>query len=146
VITQSPDVLNLDCQGCEYNVIPALSEEEYERIPTVTGGVHWGYIKPNKLPSSARGRTTHQRLCSHENIAKRTKECCAFPDLPVKSSVPGEILQKADDTKGGFPPGESTVSDIIADGLCDNFPEWAKEHYLNDVIDDFNWFELSSQA
>lgn len=146
VITQSPDVLNLDCQGCEYNVIPALSEEEYERIPTVMGGVHWGYIKPNKLPSSARGRTTHQRLCSHENIAKRTKECCAFPDLPVKSSVPGEILQKADDTKGGFPPGESTVSDIIADGLCDNFPEWAKEHYLNDVIDDFNWFELSSQA
>jgi len=143
-VIQTPiDVMNLDCQGCEYNLIPALSEEEYEAIPTVMGGVHWGYIKPNKLPSSARGKTTHKRLCLHENIAKNTKECCAFPDLPVKSSVPGEILQK--DSKG-FPPTESTVSDVISENLCDNFSSWAEEHYLNDVEDDFNWFELSSQA
>jgi len=143
-VIQTPiDVMNLDCQGCEYNLIPALSEEEYEEIPTVMGGVHWGYIKPNKLPSSARGKTTHKRLCEHENIAKNTKECCAFPDLPVKSSVPGEVLQK--DSKG-FPPSESTVSDVISENLCDDFSSWAEEHYLNDVEDDFNWFELSSQA
>lgn len=137
------DVMNLDCQGCEYNLIPALTIEEYEEIPTVMGKVHWGYIKPNKLPSSARGRTTHQRLCGHENIARDTKECCAFPDLPVKSSVPGEVLQK--DSKG-FPPSESTVSDVISENLCNDFSTWAKEHYVNDVEEDFNWFELSSQA
>jgi FkbM family methyltransferase len=143
-VIQTPiDVMNLDCQGCEYNVIPALTEKEYEEIPTVMGGVHWGYITPNKLPSSARGKTTHERLCGHENIAKNTKECCAFPDLPVKSSVPGEVLQK--DSKG-FPPSESTVSDVIAENLCDDFSTWSKEHYLNDIPDDFGWFELSSQA
>ena len=143
-VIQTPiDVLNLDCQGCEYNVIPALTEKEYEEIPTVMGGVHWGYITSNKLPSSARGKATHERLCGHENIAKSTKECCAFPDLPVKSSVPGEVLQK--DNKG-FPPSESTVSDVIDEKLCDDFSTWSKEHNLYDIPDDFGWFELSSQA
>lgn len=139
------DVMNLDCQGCEYNLIPALTKEEYEEIPTVMGEVHWGYINPSKLPSSERGKITHQRLCAHENIARGTKECCAFPDLTVKSSVPGEILQTDNDSKK-FPPRESTVSDVIAENMCDDFSEWAKDHYLNDVPDDFNWFELSSQA
>jgi FkbM family methyltransferase len=138
------DVLNVDCQGCEYNMVPNLIEEEFKDIPTVMGNVHWGYIKPSKLPSSTRGRTTHQFLCGHENIARGTKECCAFLDLPVKSSVPGEVLQKTD-SKGG-PPRESTVSDVIADGLCDDFSTWKRDHYLDEVPDDFNWFELSSQA
>jgi FkbM family methyltransferase len=138
------NVLNVDCQGCEYNMIHGLTKEEFEEIPTVMGTVHWGYIQPTKLPSSERGRKTHERLCGHENIARRTKECCAFPDMPVKSSVPGEVLQKNESK--GFPPRESTVSDVIADNLCDDFSTWAKEHYLNEVFDDFNWFELSSQA
>lgn len=139
--TQHLDVMNLDCQGCEYNLIPALTEEEYEEIPTVIGHAHWGYIKPNKLPSSERGRITHQRLCQHENIARHALECCAFPDLPVKSSIPGEVLQNHDAKNS-----ESTVSDVIADKLCDGFSVWAKDHYLNDIPDDFNWFELSSQG
>eukprot|EP00536_Pseudo-nitzschia_multiseries_P014624 jgi/Psemu1/246200/estExt_Genewise1.C_7410001 len=138
------DVLNLDCEGCEYNLIPSLSQDEFEKIPSILGQVHWGFINPNKLPSSERGRITHQRLCGHENIARYAKECCAFPDLPVKSSVPGEVLQRNDVKK--FPPIESTVSDVIADKLCDDFLKWSKDHYLNDVPDDFNWFELSSQA
>ena len=135
------DVMNLDCQGCEYNLVPALSEEEYEEIPTVIGNAHWGYIKPNKLPSSERGKITHQRMCQHENIARHTKECCAFPDLPVQSSIPGTVLQNHDSKNS-----ESTVSDVVDDELCADFPEWAKEHYLNDIPDDFNWFELSSQG
>jgi len=138
------DVLNMDCQGCEYNLIPVFTEEEFEEIPTVMGNVHWGYIQPSKLPSSERGRITHQRLCGHENIARDTKECCAFPDMPVKSSIPGEVLERNDSKE--FPPRQSTVSDVIADDLCDDFTTWAKEHYLDEVPDDFNWFELSSQA
>jgi FkbM family methyltransferase len=143
VFDSSIDVMNVDCEGCEYNLIPALTEEEFDAIPTVMGGVHWGYIPTNKLPSSARGRTTHERLCSHENIARVTKECCAFPDLAVKSSVPGEVLVREDKR---FPPRESTVADVIEDGLCDDFATWAAEHYLNDVQDDWGWFELTSQA
>jgi len=138
------NVLNVDCQGCEYNMIYGLTKEEFEEIPTVMGNVHWGYIQPSKLPSSERGRTTHERLCGHENIARGTKECCAFLDTPVKSSVPGEVLQKNESK--GFPPRESTVLDVIADNLCDDFSTWAKDHYLNEISDDFNWFELSSQA
>eukprot|EP00531_Pseudo-nitzschia_arenysensis_P018025 CAMPEP_0116125742 /NCGR_PEP_ID=MMETSP0329-20121206/5970_1 /TAXON_ID=697910 /ORGANISM="Pseudo-nitzschia arenysensis, Strain B593" /LENGTH=581 /DNA_ID=CAMNT_0003619797 /DNA_START=119 /DNA_END=1864 /DNA_ORIENTATION=+ len=138
------DVLNVDCQGCEYSMIPELTEEEFEEIPTVTGQLHWGYIQPKKLPSSKRGKTTHQRLCGHENIARDTKECCAFPDLPVKSSIPGEVLEKSDTKE--FPAPQITVSDVIADNLCDDFSTWTTEHLLNDVNDDFAWFELSSQA
>ena len=138
------DVLNMDCQGCEYNMIPPMSDEEFEQIPTVMGNVHWGYINPTKLPSSKRGNITHKRLCQHENIARGTKECCAFLDMPVKSSVPGEVLQKHDSKE--FPPRESTVSDVISDGLCDDFSTWKKEHYLDDVTNDFNWVELSSKA
>ena len=138
------DVLNLDCQGCEYNLVPALTEDEFDSIPNVIGGVHWGYIPPSKLPSSDRGRRTHERLCQHENIAKATKECCSFLNSPVKSSVPGEVLYRE---KGDDKPAESvTVSDIIQDGLCLDFEQWAKDHYVYDVQEDFGWFELSSQA
>jgi FkbM family methyltransferase len=138
------DVLNLDCQGCEYNLVPALAEGEFESIPNIIGGVHWGYIPVSKLPSSDRGRRTHERLCQHENIAKATKECCSFLDSPVKSSVPGEVLYRE---KGDGKPAESvTVSDIIQDGLCLDFDQWAKDHYVHDIQDDFGWFELSSQA
>ncbi|KAL3936403.1 MAG: hypothetical protein SGARI_002570 [Bacillariaceae sp.] len=141
---QAIDVLNLDCQGCEYNLIPALTEEEFEAIPSVMAKIHWGYIPLKKLPSSARAKTTHHRLCAHENVAKTTKECCDFPDLTVRSSVPGEVLMRDQDK--GFPPKESTVSDIIQEGLCDDFATWAEEKYLHGIDEDFGWMELSSQA
>jgi len=138
------NVLNLDCQGCEYNMIPSLTNEEFSEIPTVMGRIHWGYIQESKLPSSKRGKVTHERLCEHENVARETKECCAFPDLAVKSSIPGQIFH-ANDSKE-YPLRASTVSDVIADDLCADFPAWADEHYLNAIEEDFNWFELSSQA
>lgn len=138
------DVLNLDCQGCEYNLIPSLSEEQFDAIPNVMGGVHWGYIPVSKLPSSERGRQTHERLCQHETIAKTTKECCAFLDAPVKSNIPGEVLYR--DNGENKPPEPVSVSDIIQEDLCTNFAQWSLDHYLNSVPDDFGWFELSSQA
>jgi hypothetical protein len=36
--------------------------------------------------------------------------------------------------------------DVIQEGLCDDFGTWAVEHFLNDVEDDWGWFELTSQA
>lgn len=142
------NVLNIDCEGCEYNLIPALTEEQFDDIPAVLGGVHWGYIPANKLPSSERAKQTHERMCQHENIAKTTKECCAFPHLHVKSSVPGEVLVKApeDERKMHGVPTTSTVTDVIAEGLCDDFDKWAEEKFLYDIKDDFGWFELTSEA
>lgn len=138
------DVLNLDCQGCEYNLIPALSEEEFDAIPNVMGNIHWGYIPLSKLPSSERGRQTHGRLCQHETIAKTTKECCAFLNTPVKSSVPGEVLYR--DNGQDNRREVVTVLDIIQEGLCDDFEKWSVDHYMNVIKDDWGWFELSSQA
>ncbi|KAL3942525.1 MAG: hypothetical protein SGBAC_003301 [Bacillariaceae sp.] len=144
------DVLNVDCSGCEYNLIPALTETEFEAIPTIMGGVHWGYIPTSKLQSSERAKLTHQRLCSHENVAHRTKECCAFPDMEVQSSVPGEILVKDETSKSGKKDNtfkkQSTVMDVIMNGLCDNFDKWAEDHHLYTVPDDWGWFELTSRA
>jgi FkbM family methyltransferase len=138
------NVLNVDCSGCEYNLIPALTDEEFDAIPTVLGGVHWGYIPTSKLPSSQRAKTTHERLCRHESVARTTKECCAFPDMAVQSSVPGEILVQ-DNNKGGLDK-PSTVMDVVMDGLCDDFDTWAKETHLYSVQDDWGWFELTSRA
>eukprot|EP00934_Nitzschia_sp_Nitz4_P006544 Nitzschia sp. Nitz4//scaffold45_size130396//83117//84994//NITZ4_003461-RA/size130396-processed-gene-0.195-mRNA-1//1//CDS//3329552434//6534//frame0 len=135
------DVLNLDCQGCEYNLIPGLSEDEFDSIQNIMGGVHWGYIPALKLPSSERGRKTHERVCQHENIAKVTKECCCCRDEVVKANTPGEALY-ADTEK----QRQATVGDVIDDALCFDFSTWAKDHYLDEVQDDWGWFELSSQA
>jgi FkbM family methyltransferase len=138
------DVLNLDCQGCEYNLIPALKEEEFDAIPNVMGSVHWGYIPLSKLPSSQRGKATHDRLCQHETIATTTKECCGSLDVGVKSNVPGEVLYRDNGEDGR--QEVVTVSDIIQEGLCDDYTTWAAEHYVTAIKDDWGWFELSSQA
>lgn len=136
------DVLNVHCEGCEYNLIPSLSQDEFEAIRTVMGSVHWGYIPTHKLPSSKRAKITHERLCRHENFARGVKECCAFPDLPVLSSVPGEVLVHEDK---GFPPHDVTVKDV-AGGLCDNFDTWAAENHLYDIESDWGWFQITSMA
>ena len=138
---QHVDVLNVDCGACEYNFIPALSDEEFDSIHTVMGGLHWGYIPYFKLPSSKRGRETHQRLCQHENFAKTAKECCDVPDLRVKSSYPGQVLMH--DAPGI--PKEGTVADVAGE-LCDDFASWAMEKHLHDVENDYGWFHLSSVA
>lgn len=143
VYGEAIDVMNLDCQGCEYNLIPALTQDEFDAIPSVMAKVHWGYIPFSKKPSSVRAKTTHERLCTHENVAKTTKECCDFPDLPIKSSNPGEVLLKEDQA---FPPKESTVSDVIQDGLCADFDAWAEGQYLHGIDEEWGWFELTSQA
>ena len=132
---------NVDCGGCEYNFIPALTDAEFDAIRTVMGGLHWGYIPYTKLPSTQRGRETHQRLCRHENFAKTAKECCDVSDLRVISSYPDHVL--VHDAPGV--PKEGTVADV-AGALCDDFAEWSKEKHLHDVPNDFGWFEISVVA
>jgi hypothetical protein len=146
--------------GCEYNLIPAMSDEEFRSVETIMGTIHWGYIPPSKLPSSKRGRDTHYRMCQHEAVARTVKECCAFPDLVVKSSVPGEALVLADEEDvtagrhggiggGGrqerFPPKEVTVRDVSGT-LCTDFEEWKVAHHLDDVASDWGWFKITSTA
>ena len=106
-----------------------------------------GYIPSTKKPSSKRAETTHKRLCQHETIARTAKECCAFPELPVKSSVPGEVLQKDEPENGMVHPADSaaTVADVAGE-LCDNFDQWARDNYLFAVEEDWGWVELTSEA
>jgi hypothetical protein len=134
------DVLNLDCEGCEYNIIPALSEMDFEAIRVVLGQVHWGDIPTMKLPSSQRAQTTHKRLCRHENFARSSIECCAFPDVTVQSSFSGEVLVVDSEQ---FPPVSSTVKDV-AGTLCQGFAEWAQVHNLFNVESDWGWLQSSS--
>jgi hypothetical protein len=135
-----------------------MSDEEFRSVETIMGTIHWGYIPHSKLPSSKRGRETHYRMCQHEAVARTVKECCAFPDLAVKSSVPGEALVLADEedsaprTEGGgggkrerFPPKEVTVRDV-AGVLCNGFEEWKVQHHLDDVDSDWGWFRITSTA
>jgi FkbM family methyltransferase len=122
-------VLNIDCEGCEYNVVPALDEKDFIKINAIIGttGVHWGYIPKDKLPSTKRGKDTHERLCSHYDFARRSIECCDFPNLEVKHE------------------GNPTVSDLLGD-LCFNFTKWADEKNLYTSTDDYGWTELTGMA
>ena len=121
-------VMNLDCEGCEYDVVPSFTEADYDAIDIVLGEIHWGYIPSEKLPSSDRAEKTHQRLCRHEPFARNAIECCAFADMEVDTLV---------DTA-------STVKEL-AGSLCDGFDSWAEEHDLYNIPDDVGWFELSSE-
>jgi FkbM family methyltransferase len=134
------DVFNVDCEGCEYNLIPALTATEFASISTIMGQVHWGYIPRLKLPSSQRGKATHERLCQHENFVRSSIECCAFPHLTVRSSYSGEVLVLDSEN---FPPKEVTVKDL-AGNLCDRFDTWATEHDLDTVESDWGWFQVAS--
>lgn len=134
-----------------------MSDEEFRSVETIMGTIHWGYIPQSKLPSSKRGRETHYRMCQHEAVARTVKECCAFPDLAVKSSVPGEALvlaEEEDSVAGGggggrklerFPPKEVTVRDV-AGTLCEDFEEWKVLRHLDDVDSDWGWFMITSTA
>jgi FkbM family methyltransferase len=127
-------VLNLDCEGCEYNVVPSMSQTEeldYYTHLIGTTGVHWGYIPVDKLPSSKRAETTHKILCGHYDYARQSIECCAFPTLSVK---------------GIFNQQEKlTVQDVAGD-LCRGFDEFAETKLLFASNDDYGWMELSSKS
>jgi len=129
-------VLNVDCEGCEYNLIPALSETVFGSISTVLGQMHWSYIPTLQKPSSKRAADTHKRLCQHEDFARTAMECCAFPELPVKSRQSGEILV----VDGTFPEKPATVK-YLAGKLCDGFEAWADKHDLYNVESDWGWFQ-----
>lgn len=135
-------VLNLDCEGCEYNLIPSMHETSFNSIGVILGRTNWGYIPTIKKPSSHRARETHQRVCTHYNFAKRCKECCDFPSLEVKPRLKDTEINLSGD---GESPGESTVAEVAGD-LCNGFEEWAKEQKLRDIPDDFGWNEMSAFA
>lgn len=136
-------VLNVDCEGCEYNLIPGLSEKDFQAISSILGQLHWGYIPVMKLPSSQRARNTHQRLCQHENFARDAIECCAFPDLTVRSTFSGEVLvvgNERDEGAPNFPEQQATVQYLAGD-LCNTFEQWAAEKHLFEVDSDWGWFQ-----
>jgi FkbM family methyltransferase len=122
------DFLKIDCEGCEYNAIPSMTEKEFNAVKMAVGEVHWSYIPDQKKPSSERAKSTHERLCRFKNFASQAKECCAFPDLQVIDDHHQESRNRT----------VSSVSEI-AGSLCDNFAKWAKETHLRDIADDKGW-------
>ena len=129
-------VLNLDCEGCEYNLIPSMHETTFNSVGLILGRTNWGFIPTIKKPSTERGKNTHERLCKHYNFAKRCKECCDFPSLEVKPRI-SENTEELPTTK--------TVSEV-AGGLCDGFDSWAEEQSLHKIPDDYGWNEMSAFA
>ena len=115
------DVFKMDCEGCEYNVIPDLSEEDMNKIGTMIGEIHYGFIPTAHAPSSERSKKTHQRLCQYENFVKIAKECCAFPNQRVKhlNVTVGQV------------PGN--------DALCHDFKQWSANNKLFEIPDDSGW-------
>ncbi|KAK1742451.1 hypothetical protein QTG54_007016 [Skeletonema marinoi] len=85
-------VLNLDCEGCEYNLIPSMHETSFKSIGLILGRTNWGFIPTSKKPSSERAEDTHKRVCTHYNFARRCKECCDFPTLPVRPRLPSTTV------------------------------------------------------
>jgi hypothetical protein len=132
-------VMKVDCEGCEYNAIPDMSEEESDAITVMVGEIHWGYIPPQKLPSSARGEITHRRMCRHENFARQAKECCAFPKMAVDRGLKGTVWGN------GVGVGNVTVA-MVAGKLCDHFGAWAAMKRLWDVKDDSGWLSNASSV
>ena len=137
-------LLNLDCEGCEYNLIPSMHEASFKSIRLILGRTNWGFIPVSKKPSSERAEDTHKRLCTHYNFAKRCKECCDFPTLPARPRLQSAPVEDPNDTTGfGETVALSTVADL-AGSLCDGFDVWAEENHLHDVPDDYGWNEMSA--
>ncbi len=149
-------VLNLDCEGCEYNLIPSMHETSFKSIRLILGRTNWGFIPLSKKPSSERADDTHKRLCTHYNFAKRCKECCDFPTLSVRPRLQVTAEESTteedvgfgdadveDETDNSSITSESTVADV-AGSLCDGFDAWAEENNLHDVPDDYGWNEMSA--
>jgi hypothetical protein len=134
-------VLNLDCEGCEYNLIPALSDQEFQTISSILGELHWSYIPRLKRPSSERAKKTHGRLCGHEDFAKDAIECCDFLHTPVRATVSGEVLVRDTDHQ---PPQLVTVEDLIGESHCPGFAKWAADKDLFNIESDWAWFQVDS--
>ena len=142
-------VLNLDCEGCEYNLIPSMHETSFKSIGLILGRTNWGFIPTSKKPSSQRAEDTHKRVCTHYNFAKRCKECCDFPDLSVSPRYPTveeEDNGDAEDVEdvNSVPSPESKTVAEVAGSMCDGFEAWADENKLHDVPDDYGWNEMSA--
>lgn len=67
-------VVKLDCEGCEYNVVPSIHDTSFNSIGVLLGRTNWGFIPTTKKPSSERPRDTHRRVRTHYNFARRCKE------------------------------------------------------------------------
>jgi hypothetical protein len=146
-------VLNLDCEGCEYNLIPSMHETSFKSIGLILGRTNWGFIPTSKKPSSERAEDTHKRVCTHYNFARRCKECCDFPTLPVRPRLPSTTVVEngefgdadvEDEANNSSAALESKTVADVAGSMCDGFDAWAEENQLHDVPDDYGWNEMSA--
>eukprot|EP00984_Skeletonema_dohrnii_P005783 scaffold2041_cov102-Skeletonema_dohrnii-CCMP3373.AAC.4 len=146
-------VLNLDCEGCEYNLIPSMHETSFSSIGLILGRTNWGFIPTSKKPSSERAEDTHKRVCTHYNFARRCKECCDFPTLPVRPRLPSTTVVEngvfgdadvEDEANNSSAALESKTVADVAGSMCDGFDAWAEENQLHDVPDDYGWNEMSA--
>lgn len=116
------EVCKIDCEGCEYNVVPDLQQDELDAMDTIIGEIHFGFIPTERAPSKARTEITHRRLCQHANFVQFAKECCQFPDQIVKHL------------------NLSFRETNWYQGLCHDFAQWsANNHLVQDRDDETAW-------
>lgn len=116
-VAASIDLLVIDCQGCEYNVMPTLRA----RVQQAVGTIHWGYIPRPAKPSSHRAQATHRLLCQYDDFVQRAKECCEFQN------------DKKNDASTDH---HNAIADSSSLELCRDFQSWAATHDLWNVPQD----------
>jgi len=125
-------VLKLDCEGCEYDVVPDWQASEYNAIQHLIGEIHYGFIPLDRAPSFDRCHATHRRLCQFLNFANVAKECCAYPDMTIK-----------DHHDGGMAIRNMTVFSQ----LCGDFPTWtARNQLLDESRTDAAWLGITAKS
>ena len=119
--TTNIDVLILDCQGCEYAIVPTLTATT-THIRYATGSLHWGNLPPDAKPSSAHAQATHDVLCRFADSFGRTaKECC-----------------------GTHMPQQAPPTAAADDDLCRDFDAWAVETRLHTIPHDMQGWQYPS--
>mmetsp|Transcript_23439 Transcript_23439/g.48656 ORF Transcript_23439/g.48656 Transcript_23439/m.48656 type:complete len:120 (+) Transcript_23439:1259-1618(+) len=107
--------------------MPDMTDEELERIESMIGEIHFGFIPLEKAPSSHRSNITHQRLCLFENFVHYGKECCAYPNQLVK-------------------PLNIAVSQIPTSiALCRDYAQWSARNHIWNVESDAGWLAVQQQ-
>ncbi len=89
-------LLKMDCEGCEYDVVPAMTEEDMAGVRAMVGEAHFGSMKRSgrRVPPTDRVRLTHQRMCDRWGLCERRPNPPAARHRPT-GPAPGRAGRRA---------------------------------------------------
>ena len=80
----------LDCEGCEYDLIPLMSDAEWAAIKSMSGELHFddiAYWNKKFLPPRDKVEVTHKRVCKYMTQIRECQPGYNFESKYEKSSV-----------------------------------------------------------